>query len=210
MKKALVLGVAAMLTAAVWADSQVDLFDPATAITWLGLDFTQVRFIGTASQWQETGEIDSDKLREKYFPSWNSLFVNEAKKYNVAKAVHRSSVAYAAEVTDKANNAATKQEFFSSNPDDYQGLEEKKIAALVKRYDFKGRNGVGLMFFVEGMSKAREEASMWVTFVNMDKRTVLLAKRVTGAPQGIGFRNYWARCFLNVLKRVEKDFESWK
>jgi hypothetical protein len=50
---------------------------------------------------------------------------------------------------------------------------------------------------------------MWVTFVDMKSKTVLLTKHMEGKAGGFGFRNYWAKSFLNVLKSIKEDWRSW-
>ncbi len=194
----------------VQAQTKADVFDEKNEITWLGLDFTQVKFIGSAAQWGDAGEINNEQLQEKYFPSWNQLFINEPKKFDVAGAVNRSEVGYAPEITEKANKAVKGKNFFSENMDDYSLLTEEKIVALVKKYDFSGKSGIGLLFFVEGMSKAKEEASMWVTFVDMKSKKVLYTVRQTGKSGGFGFRNYWAKPFALVLKDMKGNYKKWK
>lgn len=184
------------------AFAQKDVIKSDEPITWLGLDFTLCRFIGDAHQFKDAGEITPADMREKYFPAWNQLFINEQKKYDVAKYVHRSSVDYAIEVTAKANDRAGKN-IFSNNPSDFSRLAQTDIEKAVKGYDFKGRKGVGLLFFVEGMSKGQESASAWITFVDMGRKQVLQTARVTGKAGGFGFRNYWAKSFLNILKQAD-------
>lgn len=175
----------------------------------VGLDFSQLKFIGDAAQWKDAGEITNSQMRDKYFPGWNELFIKEKDRYKVADAVRRTEVSYALDVTEKANNAL-KGNFFESDGNFYHSLDEKKVGDLVKKYDFKGHSGVGMMFFVEGMSKGREAASVWVTFVDMKTKTVLLTKQMEGKAGGFGFRNYWAKSFLNVLKAVKEDWNDWK
>ena len=191
------------------AQSTTDIFNESVGITWLGLDFTQTKFIGAAFQFKDAGEITNEEFRDKYAPGWNQLFINEMKKYDVAEAVHRTEVSYATEVTDKANSVI-KAGFFSNNPDDYKKLDEQKIKGLVKSYDFKGKTGIGLLFFIDGMSKGKEEANAWVTYVDMKNKTVLLTKNVTGEPRGFGFKNYWAGAFLDILKEVKSKYKDWK
>lgn len=203
------LMLAVLLSANVFAQSKADLFDADKSITWLGLDFTQVRFIGEATQWSDAGEITNSQMRDKYFPGWNALFVNEKDRYRVADAVRRAEVDYAIDVTEKPNNAL-KGNFFERDGNLYHSLDENKVADLVKKYDFKGHDGIGMLFFVEGMSKGKEMASVWVTFVDMKTKTVLLTKQMEGKAGGIGFRNYWAKSFLNVLKSIKEDWKSWK
>jgi hypothetical protein len=178
-------------------------------ITWLGMDFTNVKFVGTATQFKEAGEISNSDFRDKYIPAWNELFIKEPKKYNVAEAVRRTEVNYALEVTEKVNNGI-KNDFFTNNSSDYGTLTEAKVADLVKKYDFNGKNGVGLMFFVDGMSKSRDEASAWITFVDMKSKKVLYTAHKTGKAGGFGFRNFWAKSFDNILNGVKADVKKSK
>lgn len=180
-----------------------DVIHSDAPITWLGLDFSHCRYIGDAHQFKDAGEITPDQMRDKFYPAWNQLFINEQKKYDVAKYVHRSSVEYATEVTDAANDKAGK-DVFSNNPSDFSRLSKADIEKAVRGYNFKGKKGVGLLFFIEGMSKGKEAASAWVAFVDMGKKTVLQTGRLTGDAGGFGFRNYWAKAFLNILKHVDK------
>ncbi len=210
MKKLTSLFVALLITIAVQAQlTKADIFG-SEEITWLGLDFSQVHFIGEAAQWQDVGDINNDELRDKYFVAWNDLFINEQSKYDVAGAVGRSDVSYATEITEKSNNKLTR-DFFTGNGNDYQLLDEQKVQKLVSKYNFQGKTGIGMMFFVEGMSKGKAEASMWVTFVDMKAKKVLLTKRMEQKASGFGFRNYWAKPFYLALKDMKKGtFKKWK
>ena len=185
-----------------FADKRRDIIHSDQAITWLGLDFTMTRFIGSATQYKEMGEITPEAFRDKYVNAWNELFVNEPKKFDVAKYVHRASVRFALDVSYAANNRM-RGDVFSEDPNDYLRLTEADITKAVKKYDFKGQSGTGMLVFIEGMSKGREEASGWITFVDMDSKTVLQTVRAHGAAGGFGFRNYWAKAFLNILKRAD-------
>lgn len=185
------------------AQTKADIFSGSAEITWLGMDFTQTKFIGSATQFKDAGEISSSEFRDKYIPSWNQLFINEQKKYDVAKAVKRAEVKYAMAVTEKANNSI-KGNFFSDDPNDFKKLDEQKIANLVKGYDFQGKSGIGLIFFIDGMSKSKESASGWITFVDMKSKKVLHTQYETGEAGGFGFKNYWAKSFHNMLKSTAK------
>jgi hypothetical protein len=183
------------------AQTKADIFNGSADITWLGIDFSQTKFIGSATQFKDAGEITSAEFRDKYIPGWNQLFLDEQKKYDVAGAVKRAEVKYAMEVTEKSNNSI-KGNFFSNDPNDYKKLDEQKIENLVKSYDFQGNKGIGLIFFIDGMSKAKDEASGWITFVDMNSKKVLHTEYKTGKAGGFGFKNYWAKSFHNILKGV--------
>lgn len=204
MKKLIFLFAAALFAFNSNAQTKDDVFKSGVELTWLGLDFSQVHFIGSATQWKDAGEITNDQMRDKYFTAWNELFQKEPDKYDVAKATNRGSVKYALDVTEKANNTL-KRDYFVDDANMYHTLDEAKVAALVKKYNFQGNKGLGLMFFVEGMSKGKEQACAWATFVNMDKKEVLWTQRVVGKTgMAIGFRNYWANPFNNMLKDLKK------
>lgn len=191
------------------AQTKDDLFIGSVDITWLGLDFSQTKFIGSATQFKDAGEVTNSEFKDKYASGWNNLFVNEQKKYNVAKVVHRTEeqVKYALEVTQKTNNAL-KKDFFSMNPSDYMLLDEAKVEDLVKKYNYQGKTGIGLIMFIEGMSKGKDEASAWVVYVDMKAKKVILSKHITGKAGGFGFKNYWAKAFYNILK--DSDYKDWK
>ena len=176
-------------------------------ITWLGLDFSQAKFIGPASQYKDAGEITNDEFRDKYTVAWNELFISEPKKFNVAEMVHRPSVKYALEVTAKVNGNI-KKDFFGASPNDYRTLDEKKIGDLVSKYDFQGKTGSGVLFFVEGMSKGEAQAGAWVTLVDMKTKKVLLTTFKIGKAGGFGFRNYWAKSWANILKEAKSSFKN--
>ncbi len=210
MKKLILSFIAMTFCVATWAQTKADIFDPGKEITWLGIDFTQLKFIGDAAQWKDAGEITNGAMRDKYFPGWNELFVKEQKKFDVAKATNRGDVKYALTVTEKANNSIKNPNFFTDDANAYSHLTEQDINNLVKKYNFEGNSGLGMMIFVEAMSKGREEAAMWVTFVDMNKKTVLLTKRLTEKSGGFGFRNYWAKTFNLALKDIGDNLKKWK
>lgn len=202
MKKLILLF--SVLLAAFSLNAQTNVNDGSVELTWLGLDFSQLHFIGAATQFKDAGDITDDQMRDKYFIAWNELIMKEPKKFDVAKATHRTEVKYNLDVTEKANNSL-KRTYFYDDGNTYHTLDEAKVKDLVKKYNFQGAKGLGLIIFVEGMSKGKEESCGWATFVNMDKKEVLWTQRVAGkAGMSIGFRNYWANTFNNMLKDLDK------
>lgn len=186
-----------------------DVFNPKTPITWLGVDFSEVRFIGPATGWGEVSTKSPTEMRDKYFPEWNSLIINEFEKFKIEDAVARLELDKNIDAVSKANEKTNKKELFSENISDYQSLDEETIKSMLKKYDFSGKDGLGFLLVAEGMSKGREEASYWATFVDMRTKKVLFTKRITGKALGFGFRNYWAGSMKNVFKTMKKEFKNW-
>jgi hypothetical protein len=186
-----------------------DVFNPKTPMTWLGVDFSEVRFIGPATGWGEVSTKSPTEMRDKYFPEWNSLIINEFEKFKIEDAVARLELDKNIDAVSKANEKTNKKELFSENISDYQTLDEETIKSMLKKYDFSGKDGLGFLLVAEGMSKGREEASYWATFVDMRTKKVLFTKRITGKAVGFGFRNYWAGSMKNVFKTMKKEFKNW-
>jgi hypothetical protein len=184
-----------------FAQTKEDIISGNADITFLGLDFSQTKFIGEATQFKDAGAVTNDEFRDKYVPGWNELFINEEKKYDVAKAIdYKKDIPYALDVTNKNNSGIKKPAFLSDDLNDYKRLTADKVAEIVKKYNFQGKTGIGLIIFVEGMSKGKEEAGAWVAYVDMKSKKVLIDGYVTGKPGGFGFKNYWAKAFLSILK----------
>ena len=60
-----------------------------------------------------------------------------------------------------------------------------------------------MMFFVEGMDRGTTEEGIWITFVDMKSKTVLLTKYQSLKAQGSGFRNYWAKPLYVTIKEMD-------
>lgn len=214
--------IAFLLTAvsslpAVAQSTKADIFSGSARITWLGIDFTQTKFIGTANakvfgigKRENNGDVSPEEFRDDYTLGWNRLFVNEQKKYDVAESIHHSSVDYAIDVAKTSNAKAKFDKLYSDNPSDFKLIDEAKIASVVKDYDFQNHEGIGYIFFVSGMNKGMDKAGVWITFIDMKAKTVLLTKYYEGKPGGFGLKNYWAKAFLNVMKDVKYDYKGWK
>jgi len=82
----------------------------------------------------------------------------------------------------------------------------------VKGFDFKGKKGLGVLLVCEAMSKSEKAIALWVTFVDMSSRKVLLTDRVEGkTAMGFGFRNFWAGGIKSALEQIEKKkYKEWK
>ena len=91
LKLSLLSVVFLMAVASTKAQTKDNIFDGASEITWLGLDFSQAKFIGDASNFGGAGEVTNESFRDKFTKGWNQLFIDEMKKYDVAAAVHRTA-----------------------------------------------------------------------------------------------------------------------
>jgi hypothetical protein len=204
-KRLLFLFALTVTFASASAQTKSDVFNKDTEITWLGLDFSNAKLLGDREKYGSESDV------KHLMTAWNELILNEPDKYNVAKAVGRTKVTNAIEVTTERNGEVDAQAIFTDNQKDYLHIQPSDIPGIVSSFDFKGKTGIGLVFIVETFSKPNVEGSMFVTFVNMGTKELLFAERVAGEPKGFGMRNYWAGCVFGVLTKMQKkEFENWR
>jgi len=217
MKPFILILIIALTASRLSAQTRDDIFD-GTPITWLGLDCSQLKYINSSTKATDTGDVSTQVLFY-YFQKWSNMFgvISEQEDFQKAAWVATHGGAMGTEVTNRASYNSIKYHFsdkdnrrFRGASRDYQLLTEKKVSVLVTNYDFHHKKGIGLIFFVEGMNKDKGEASMWVTFVNMKNKTILLTKRVTGAAGGNGFDDYWAKSFYNVMVFTGEHLAEWQ
>lgn len=187
------------------AQNAAKLFtDDNAQVTWLGVDFTQAKVLG------EAGTASGETMKE-HFDRINNLIINEAEKYDLKKALQKKEVLYDLDPVTAANAGIDADGLTSNSSADKNGLNADKIAALVKGYNSKTKTGYGLIFFVETLDKPNTKGVMWVTFIDMASKKVLLTEKMEGKSGGFGFRNYWAKPIYLIIEQIEKKkFKEWK
>lgn len=175
-------------------------------LTYLGIDFTKARLINVP-------DANSFDIRNRMYGSINDLVVNEPKKFDIAGAFHKSNVSSNLTAVRAKNDKINAEEIVSYNTDDFYRLKETDIAAVVKALNIDKKNGIGLLFVMEGMKKMDKKgvASVWVVLVDMQAKKVLMTERFETKATGVGFRNYWASTIKETLGEIEKKkYKEWK
>jgi|KBSMisStandDraft_5_1062788.scaffolds.fasta_scaffold148526_2 hypothetical protein len=188
----------------VFAQTFKDVFNPETTITYLGIDFTNVKVIG-----HQEGEVMD--LADRQFSGINQLVLDEPKKYDVAGALHRSNVPSDISFVKAKNKTISADKIASTDVADEKHLTEADINGIVKGYDFGGKKGIGFLFIMESMSKKSEHGSMYLTFVDMATSKVLHTERVSEKPGGFGLRNYWAKTIYEAIDDIhDSKYKEWQ
>jgi len=208
MKKSLTILSMFLLLGGTFATKQLsaqtvaDIFKSETPITWLGVDYSDMRFIGPL-------DVNPSQLDE-FAKTLNDLFLREPKKYDVAAPFDKQTVTSNLKYVEKANAAMNTDQVLSSDSKDMTRFSMETVAKKVGTYGLNEK-GIGLVYITEALNKNDQEAAYWVTFVNMADGKVLLTERVTGKAVGFGFRNYWAGSFYGTLKQIKGGlYKDWK
>lgn len=193
------------LSQAVFAQRARNVFSPQTAIAWLGIDFSQARFIGDYKKFRT--EADALRLME----ALNELMIIEKTKYDVRKMLRKQNVYLKLDVTIDHNKTINIGALLADSLKSHDHLVIDNIKEIVSQYSFKGNTGIGLMYNVETFNKKKSEALIWVTFINMDTKDVIFSERLGQEPGGFGLRNFWAGAIDDMMSRVRrKKIKEWE
>lgn len=206
MKKLIPLFIIALFMGSnIQAQNVKDVFDRNSKIVFLGLDFTKVKIIGEPAS-------KTNDIVDRQFTLINQKFVNERKKFDLNKVFNKPNLSTAIGMVNKRNEAIDPDKLLSEDSEDYQRLAPNDIDALVKNFDYDGKTGTGLLFVVEGYNKTKKELSVYVTYINMDNKSVIFTERVTGdLGAGFTYANYWLSGFKSLMDNIEKKhFKAWK
>ncbi|MBO9699234.1 MAG: hypothetical protein J7604_03435 [Sporocytophaga sp.] len=187
--------------------AQNDLF-LSDEIVWYGIDFSNAKFVGEFSQFDDAGTKSNKEIQRLYFPEWNDLIINEPGKYNIRKFYGFEFFANELDLVMKNNADADINVIF--DPSTPNRLSKTKIQKLINSYNIKGKKGLGLVFIVDSFNKMEGQGYIYVTFFDQATKKVLSTNLYEGKPGGIGVKNYWARVILNVMEVSGKEFKQMK
>lgn len=184
--------------------SMSKVFDGKTKIVFLGLDFTQARFIG------KDGFEDTYKLKTYYLANWNMLLEEEYAKYNMPL-ISLNAKNYLTETSDLILLNDEIEDIESMIINGSYNIDENDIKKSVKKYKLTQDDGIGVSFIVESFNKPLEKAVIWVTFINLNNGSLLYTERMEGKADGFGLRNFWAGSIHDVIMQIkESRYRVWK
>lgn len=173
---------------------------------YLGIDFTKAKLINDPG-------ANSFDIRNRLYGSINDVVVNEPKKYDIQGAFRKSNFSSDLTAVKARIEKINAEDIISSNTADFSRLTESDINAVVKSLNISGKEGIGLLFVMEGMHKGEKSgsASLWVTLIDLKSKKVLMTERFECKANGFGFRNYWASTIKIALDNIEKSkYKDWK
>lgn len=200
---AFVLFNAASATVATADNTMADLFSGKSKLVFLGLDFTQAKYIG------KIGFTDPMAIQNQHIVSWNNLIELEPKKFSLQKAFALKDDQYKSKVEDmvKHNKSVNVEKNIT---DDESALTEDQVKKAVAKYSLSEKDGIGLVYVVESLNKTSEKLIVWVTFIDLATKKVLHTEKVEGKAGGFGFRNYWAGGVYKINQEIDKSlFKKW-
>ncbi len=190
------------------AQNVQDLFRPDVPVTWYGIDYSHCKLIGSFAEFADAGRKSTWQIRDSYFPKWNAIIMQEPAKYDVRGMLRRGDMGFDLEMITNINAQTPLAEMEVFMP---VILSAEDLQSFVNQYDFKGQQGIGIVFIAESLNKIMNEA--WYHFVAIDIKTgkVILHERMRGQPKGVGLRNYWANSIHYVIRNIQEYYYwEWK
>lgn len=181
----------------------------ATPLTYLGIDYTKNLFY-------KNPDANATDIRDKYYPGMNDLVVKEQfdKSYDIGAAFNRKNIISIDLSAVTANNSKIDPaSIVSTKKSDFERLKADDIKTCVEALPLENKEGIGLVFIVEGMKKVSGKGygAVWITLIDMKTKEVLITERVTHEAEGFSFRNYWVSIIRKTIGEIDwKKYKAWK
>ncbi len=188
-----------------FAQTAKDFFGSSeTPFLYLGVDFTKNKIIDDAT-------ANAMDIRDRQYASINDVIINEAKKFDMKSAFHKSNVDHDLGLVSQMNSKINAEAILSTSTADFHRLQASDIESVVRGYKVGGKKGVGLLLVAEGVSKSDKAIAIWVTLIDLSNGKMIMTERMEGKVGGFGFRNYIAAGVKSILDAIEKKkYNEWK
>jgi len=183
-----------------------DFFQKEKKVYWLGIDFTAAKMIGPMAEAFGAFDKSEQSLRVKYFPGWNNLVLDEARKFNLNKALRAATIVYDIQmITDlnASDTAKIKEQIVLSDP--------VSLQAHVKKYKYNRDSGLATVFIVDSFNKLEGKAIIYFVLFRAQDKQILLQQKITSHPSGLSMRNYWGNAIYSAIKKIQYNwYKRWK
>lgn len=183
--------------------------NPATPLIYLGIDYTQNLIIND-------DDANTADITGRLYSSINSFVVKvqDSKNYDIGGAFgRRNTISIDTTAVAARNRTIDAGKIISSNKSDFKRLMQADIANCVEALSLEGKEGIGMLFIMEGMKKlsGKGYGSVWVTLINMKTKEVLMSERIEHEAEGFGFRNYWVSVIRKTIIDIDwSKYKAWK
>jgi hypothetical protein len=186
-------------------------FDPNVPVTWLGIDFSQVRILEKGGAEKNEADEKNEKISTVSFKEWNDLVLAEKKRYDIGGALRHDKITYSNNYVNTKNDTIKIDRLFITDKNQLNYLSPAILQSDINTYHLDSKEGYGLVFIVESLDNQRKETNTWVTLIDMKSGQVLIAEKMRANAGGVGLRNFWARGFHNTINDVkERKYPEWK
>lgn len=188
-----------------FAQTLKEFFNGDATALFLGVDFTKAKLIDDVTS-------DEKVIRDKEYGAINEAIITNYKKYSLEGSFHKAKMDHDIGEVSRRNLKIDPAQIKSTNTSDFHRFKEDDIATLVKGFDFGDKSGTGILIVMEAMSKSSKSAAIWVVFIDMKAKKVLLTERFEEkVSMAFGFHSYWTGPIKRMLEDIDDDkIKEWK
>ncbi|WP_321436279.1 hypothetical protein [uncultured Bacteroides sp.] len=150
------------------------------------------------------GAVETPEQFKKMFGDINTLFISEARKYDVAKLLKKDVDKIELDVVNQMNTQLNLNGIMA-NSKKYV-LDSNLLSEHIKSLPIKDEKGVGLIVVAQLLDKASNQGTYQVVYFDLSSRKILSSSSVQGKAGGFGLRNFWASSMYKALKKADKCF----
>jgi len=173
-------------------------------ILWTGINFAKAHFT-------KKGFDFSQEILQHYFLDWNKLIINDQKKYDIRMSFRKPVMAYDLSLVTKINKGVKVSNLIRTRIGIQDVLSDQQIREYVATLDLPKSQRYALMIMVESFDESTKSGALWVVIARTEDSETVLCEKFLKTPSGIGTRNYWARCFYNLLFDIKsQSFLRWE
>ena len=202
--KTLILTLFLATTSLSFGQKMSDFFSGKNQVVLLGLDFTMCKFIG------KDAFSNPEGMKNYAIKQWNKFFVTEPRKYSMQTTFGLSDKYYYNSINYFMTRNDQMVDVYRNITDEDHSLTAEEIEANVKTYQTFEKNGYAVALIVESFNELTDKAYIWVTFIDVESKTVVYTERMEGRPGGAGQVNFWARAVYDIVTQLEKRKEELK
>jgi hypothetical protein len=160
----------------------------AGTVVWAGLDYSQVRLIGT-KDFRKPEEIFP-----QMFEKWNTLQRDQGSEL-LEKRLRKKLIIDIDGIKER-NQLAKPDQIIRKDGSkeemvDASHLNADSLAAEVKALKLNEAEGLGLVFIIDRLVKKQETLCFYAVFFNIKTREVVESRRICEPARGFGFEYYW-------------------
>lgn len=208
MKNSILILLFFFVSIAINAQTTKDLFNESSYnYTYLGIDYSHCQFVGEFNQFAAAGGTSMVTIKEEYFQGWNAVVIRESDKYDLKGALRKEAIKYSiTEVAEINDNTVVE------TMEALEGTEfsDEAITNIVSNYNFKEKDGVGIIFIAEQLNKIYEKGTFHFVIFNLSNNEILLHERYEEEAGGFGLRNYWIRPVYEAIEKINKSYKKWR
>lgn len=168
-----------------------DFLKDVSSINFYGVDYSSVKVFGASETPAEF---------KAAFAKINQLFISEAKKYDVGKALKTEVSAISLDAVNKVNAEIEPSRLMTANTS--FTLNKEEVERAVEALPIQQEPGIGLVIIAEFLDKAKAYGSYQAVFFHTETKEIISNYALGGKARGFGLRNYWAGSICKAIKHL--------